>query len=202
MFKRPIPIASRVPKVFVTEIRPDGTKVSSWRPVSGRGPPVPSGHPSRIGEIVDKLRQPNRPSISIPNWVPSVDYEFIASHMDPGQGDLYRQKSEAWFEAHPPPPISIQNSGPSINTEAVASLHLEYGASRPPLEAWIKACRSAGYPEDKIQKGIRYYQWLEETVDQRQELLDAIFAKYPAASKTTKTAPKVIKAVKKKMLPN
>ena len=197
MFKRPIPIASRVPKIFVTEIRPDGTRVSSWKPVTSRGPPVPSGHPSRIGEIVDKLRQPNRPSIRNPNWVPSVDYEFIASKMAADEAEAYMQKSEAWFAEHPPRSISIQNSGPEINPDPILALHAKYGDHRPPLDAWVDAVRAAGYPESKVQKGIEYYNWLEETVDERQAALDQIFIKYPAASKPTKVT-KVIKAVKKK----
>lgn len=198
MYKRPIPIIRHGPRVFVTEIRPDGTRESSWKPVSTRGPPVPSGHPSRIGEIVDKLRQPSQAPIRISNWVPSVDYKFIAATMPSDSAKIYIQKSEAWFEAHPPRVISIQNCGPEINPEPLVKLHAKYGVHRPPVDEWVRACQESGYPEFKIQKGVAYYKWLEDTVDQRQEALDKVFVKYPAASKPTKPA-KVIKAVKKKM---
>lgn len=198
MFKRPLPIIRHGPRVFVTEIRPDGTRESSWKYVACRGPPVPSGHPSRVGEIMDKMRQPQQTGIPITNWVPSVHYEFIASTMHPDSAKIYIQKSEAWFQANPPRAISIQKTQTKINTEPIINLYNKYGTKRPPLEPWIEAVRKAGYPEYKIEKGIAYYKWLEDTVDERQKALDKIFAKYPAASKPTKTA-KVIKAVKKKM---
>jgi hypothetical protein len=61
--------------------------------------------------------------------------------------------------------------------------------------------RKAGYTENVISKAIARDALMKATVDERQEALDAIFARWPSINKPTPKprASKPIKAVKKKM---
>jgi hypothetical protein len=59
--------------------------------------------------------------------------------------------------------------------------------------------RAAGKPEAYIERAIARHKHLEATSDERQKVIDALDGKWPSANKTPKAAPKVIKAVKKKM---
>jgi len=52
--------------------------------------------------------------------------------------------------------------------------------------------------EERIAKHRAHMKKMEETSEQRQKELDAIFAKYPSANKPIKPKKKVIKAVQKK----
>lgn len=186
MFKRPIPRPRRpAPTQFVSAVQPSG---------------------GRVGEIINKMRNPTVRETRRREWTPPVDYEFIARHMTEAERGPWLAKCSAWFEAHPPPPPPPVPERPSVNHELIAALYakwtrVEDGPRCPPIAERIEVYRAAGVSEELIAKAIARDAWLEETSEARQAALDAIFAKWPAASKPTpktKPKPKVIKAVKKK----
>ena len=118
------------------------------------------------------------------------------------------ERCRAWFEAHPPPPPKppAPERAP-VDHELITAMYskwarVEDGPKCPPIAERVKVYRAAGVSEDLIAKAIARDARLDETSEARQAALDAIFAKWPAASKPTpktKTKPKVIKAVKKKL---
>lgn len=198
-YKRPNPRTwSRVPSQFISQTLPGGGVVSQWK-ADVTKPRVPSGHPSVVGQIIDKMRQGDNPASPKKNvWTPPIEYEFVAKHMhDP---EAYIQKCKAWFEAHANEKNTRKTGdAPVLNLEPIYALYAR--GQVPPLPEREKAWRLAGYSESKIQKALAYYKRMEETSDARQEVLDLIFAKFPSASKPTPKikAKKVIKVVKKKM---
>ena len=199
-YKRPIPRPRwNVPTQFVSSALPGGGVVSRW--TSGLSSPlIPSGHPSVVGQILDKMRYGSCSTAPKPTeWTPPVEYEFIANHMDdPG---AFLKRCEDWCARNPAPPPRVRQASPSLNLEPVIAVYAKWGTKIPPIAEREKAWRLAGYSEAKIQKALAYHKRMEETADERQEALDLIFAKFPGANKPTpKTkVKKVIKVVKKKM---
>lgn len=207
MYKRPIPrVRGFAPRHFVSEAQPGGGVRSQWVSYTSRAR-VPSGTPGVVGAIIDKMRNPHAECMPEQReWTPSYDYEFIAERMSEAERGPWLQKCRDWFAAHPkpakapPPPPSIVDHQRIVAMYKVAP-RTEGGATRPPIATRVKVYRAARCPEEYIARVIARDARLEATSDERQEALDLIFAKWPAASKTTKpkAKPKIIKAVKKKM---
>ena len=204
MYKRPV-IRSRgeSAKEFVTTALPGGATRSYWAP-STRTSIIPSGHMSRVGEILDKMRVGDSARSSTRPWVPSVDYKLIVAHMN--NSDAYLKMSEDWFTDHPPKKPVEAKTALDIDPSPVNYLFTKYafvedGPKVPPVSELEKAWRAAGYTEDRISKALVWHAKMDATSDERQKILDLIFAKFPSASKPTpKIKPKkVIKVVKKKI---
>ena len=204
MYKRPTlrPRGSPVQE-FVTKALPGGATTSYWTLSTSRYL-IPTGHPSLVGQIIDKIRTDRAPARPVPRWMPSRDYEFIASKME--NPEPYLKRCRDWFEANPPkvrepppPPLTIDKE-PIIAVFAKYA-RMEGGPKRPPIVELEKAWRAAGYPEERIMKALAWHAKMDATSDERQKTLDLIFAKFPSANKPTpKTkTKKVIKVVKKKM---
>lgn len=214
MYKRPIPrVNGRVPMNFVSKVGPGGAIVSQWQPAAGFAP-VPTGHPSRVGEIIDKMRRGadcvRRPSKQ--PWRPPLSYEWYADMMYTGDAkEAFLQRCREWHAANPP--VHVEKPAPPvIDPEPILKLFAKYAKRgdpfeggttgqpiRPPIEKMKVAWELAGYPPERIAKAVAHFQHLEDTSEERQKALDEIFAKYPSASKPTPKPKKVIKAVKKKM---
>lgn len=168
--------------------------------------PVPPGFPSVVGRLVDGLRATQVSARPKP-WVPSIEYEFIASHMHPDDREAYIKQSREWFEANPSAARAVKaTEKPVIDhshiLDAIAKRARVTGQpGRPPPNEMAKAMRAGGYPEIRVSRYLQWCQNMEDTSDERQEVIDKVFAKYPSASKPDpkpKTK-KVIKAVKKRM---
>lgn len=161
--------------------------------------PAPFLNGSRAGAIIENMR--SAPACQRPSseWVPSIDYEFIAAQMDPVSAKAYRERSEAWFQLHKAPEIPPTDSTPQIDYAPILAVLEKYKGHRPPLDDYLEALEQAGHSETVRESCRRLYKMLEETSDERQRKLDAIFAKWPAANKATPKPKKVIKVVKKKM---
>jgi len=206
MYKRPIPRSrGGVAQEFVSRTLPSGAMTSYWTP-SNVMPVIPSGHFSRIGEIIDKMRNIKVPPAPQRRWTPSYDYEFIAKYMD--NPEPFRKRCRDWFienslETASESPVSLV-----INQEPIVALFAKYsrvenGPKVPPVAELEKAWRKAGYSDERIAKALAWHTKMDAASDERQKVLDVIFAKFPSAHKPvpkTKTK-KVIKVVKKK-LPN
>jgi hypothetical protein len=200
MFKRPIPLR-RAPErtQFVSEISKSGALVSQWLPIYSTEI-VASGTPGRVGEILDKMRTGLDPKeLPPPIWKPSIDYKFIAATMPPAEAEAYITRSEEWFAIHTKNCDHQAKVQLDINREPVLAVFKKYWPHCPPVDEHMEALKEAGYPDSKIEKVARWHKWRVDTDDSRQEALDAIFSKWPAASKPTPKARKVIKAVKKKI---
>lgn len=204
MYKRPIPRSRGKPvQEFVTKALPGGATTSYWAPSTSHYI-VPTGHPSRVGEILDKMRGSCVPPRSEKRWAPPLDYEYIASHMTNPEPFLKRCRD--WFAANPPKVYTPPPPPPVINQEPIIAVFAKYarvpgGPRVPPVSELAKAMRAAGHTELRITRCEQWFQNLEDRSDERQEALDLIFAKFPSANKPlpkSKTK-KVIKVVKKKM---
>lgn len=204
MYKRPIPRArGYAPRQFVSETQPGGAVRSQWVAYTSRAR-VPSGTPGVAGSIIDKLRSP--PPVATPKrrpWTPPTEFEFIAARMSEAEREPWLKRCREWFEAHPPAlALAPPQVARDVDHQLIASM---YAACQndgvPPISQRVKVYRAAGCSEEFILKAVARQKHLDSTSDARQEALDLIFAKWPAASKATKTKakPKVIKAVKKKM---
>lgn len=204
MFKRPtIKRGFLVPKQFVTEIRPNGTRASTWVTPVPVNVPIPNGTPGRVGEIVDVMYRGEafvrRPSKTA--WTPPMDYEFVARNMPEASRDAYLAKCREWLEAHPKPApvVAVAPTGPEPDRELVQALFRKYPGAVPPFEERIKVYKAAGYPEAFINKAIKRQKEFVETAVERQKAIDDIFGKWPSANKSVpKPRGKVIKAVKKR----
>lgn len=202
-YKRPIIRRVAKPNTeFTTEIRANGTRVSSWAPVR-RAPPIPSGTPGLVGSIVDKMRQGadfvKRPTRQ--PWTPPSDYEFIAKHLPVGERAAYLARCTEWFAAHPPPPPATPKSQQKLDTELLNAMYAKYPGCRPPLAERVRVYRAAGCTEDYIEKMQAREKLWHATREERDTAFELIFAKWPSASKPTPKPKKVIKAVKKRMNP-
>ena len=204
MFKRPtIKRGFLAPKQFVTEIRPNGTRASTWVTATPN-PVIPNGAPGRVGEIVDLMYKGfdcvRRPDKTV--WTPPMDYEFVAKHMAEGDQEAYVAKCKEWLEAHPKPEPrrAPAPTGPEPDRELFQALLRKYPGAVPPFAERIKVYKAAGYPEAFINKVIKRQKEFVETAAERQKAIDDIFGKWPSASKPTPKpkAKGVIKAVKKR----
>jgi hypothetical protein len=186
-----------VPLKFQTEIRPDGTRVSSW--VEGYNSPlIASGTHGRVGEIIDKINL-GSDAIQRPpaNWTPTIDYKLVASKLPVERRAAYIEKSKAWFDAHPSNQAKESKESLKYDFELVASMYSK--GSRPPIGKRVKVYRAAGVPEALIEKAIARDAKMEETAEKRQADLDLFFSRWPSASKPKPKVKKVIKAVKKRV---
>jgi hypothetical protein len=185
------------PKMFVSDGR-----VSQWVP-DNRHQLIPTGTPGVVGRLVDLIRLPC-PQFKERPWTPPLEYKLVASHMDKESCARYIKRCEDWFANHPittntkkPPQVS------NINPEPVVKLFARYKGKLPPINEYLAVLKMAGYTDDKIAKVAAWWQKMEDTSEERQASLEALFAKYPGASKPipkVKTArSKMIKVVKKKM---
>lgn len=173
--------------------------VSRWTQGTNK-PRIASGHPSVVGQIIDKMRQGSCLAGTKPTeWTPPSNPEFLAKHLD--DPEAYLKRCEEWHARNTPPPRRAKEPAPLLNLEPVAALYEKWGVTAPPIADREKAWRLAGYTEAKIQKALAFHKRMEETSAERQVVLDLIFAKFPSANKPTPKvkAKKVIKVVKKKM---
>lgn len=199
-YKRPTPRpVSCGPKHFVSVVQAGGGVLSQW--CSDESPAlIVSGTAGRVGEIVDKMRNPCARHPAPTRWAPPSDYEFAASHLPASERAVYLARCSDWFDSHVRREPVVRRAAPLINPGPVLKVFAKWTPKCPPVNELEKAWRSAGYTEERIQKALRTHARLEATSDDRQKVLDAIFARWPAASKPTpKPRTKVIKAVKKKL---
>lgn len=176
------------------------------RPRSLRGPSappacIPPGAPGRVGEIADAMRRTaadaRRPRCA--DWRPHYDYEFVAKYQaDPA---AYIARALEWLAKNPPPPPKPAKIAPAVDFQPIHDLFSKYPGQRPPIDEHVAAMRKAGYSEQHVERAIARDALMNATADERQEKLDAIFARWPSINKPTpKPRPnKPIKAVKKKM---
>lgn len=183
MFKRPIPR----PRVIKTSCAPPRV--------------IPTGTPGRAGEIATGLHRgtgavgPPPPT----KWRPSYDYEFVARHQsDP---EAYLARCKEFFDQHPRPTPQPPKLAPVLDFTPIVELFAKYNGHRPPIAKHVEAMRKTGYSDRVIAKVVARDAFLKATVDERQKVLDATFARWPSINKPTPKprASKPIKAVKKKM---
>lgn len=198
-YKRPIPRSrGNAPTQFVSNTLPGGGVASQWTTGVPK-PRIPSGHPSVVGQILDKMRQgfhPTRPKRTV--WTPPMNHEFVAKHMD--NPEPFLKRCEDWYREHPRLE-TVQQDTPVLDPEPLITLFAKYTDRRPPCEEMCAAMIAAGHTELRVAKYRQWWQNIEATSDERQGVIDLIFAKFPSANKPTpKTkTKKVIKVVKKKM---
>ena len=184
----------------------------SW-PRPGRPKHVTWEADTRVGAIIASVHKPDPPFIQNDRWTPPRDWEWVIKYMEEPQKSAYKARCEQWLEDHPPPhPDTNSKSKLEINHAPIQALFAKWAhkgpplseggppqPSVPPIEERVKAYRQAGHSEEYIQKAIDRAAHAVENADKRQDAIDKIFGKYPAASKSKRAAPKVIKAVKKRM---
>jgi hypothetical protein len=203
MYKRPIPRRRGLPlREFVTTTLPGGAHASYWTPANTTQL-IPSGHNSLVGEILDKMRSGTQRMRQASPWVPPIDYEFVASHMQNPEPFLARCRY--WFAANQPKALKLSEPPPLINHEPIIAVFEKYarvddGPKVPPVGKLEKAWREAGYSEERIAKALAWHAKMEATSEERQKVLDLVFAKFPSANKPAckPKIKKVIKVVKKK----
>jgi hypothetical protein len=201
MYKRPTLRLHKPTLQFVTHVRANGSTASAWvaAPLSSR--PIPNGTPGRVGEIVDAMRRGadciQRPAPTL--WTPPSDYKYAASYMPAETREQFIARCEAWFEANPPRAAVEPVAKPVVDSTIIQNLFRKHSGCVPPLDERLRAYKAAGYPDAYLIKVMDRHAKMEETSDERQKALDAIFAKWPSASKPVpKPKGKVIKAVKKR----
>lgn len=166
------------------------------------GAPKASGcGPSRVGEMIEKLRagceNARRP---VPReWSPPTSYEFLASLMPDAEREVYLARCKEWFDTRAAPTAHVQHAPQTYDTELVAALFAKHAPDVPPLAERLAVYRAAGYSPDYIEKAAQRAKVMTETIEERTKVLDAVFAKWPAANKTVPVKGKVIKAVKKRL---
>lgn len=192
MFKRPIPRVRFAPAVqFVSTSLPGGGIQTQWVPVGTPRSRIPSGTPGIVGEIIDKMRAPVPAYVPPTTWTPPQDYEFVAQYNSPE----WLETCRAWDEAHPRPPPPARIVPPVINRELIAEL-FRRRTTVPSIEERVATYRAAGFTEQCIARIVSKHQRFAETHGD----IDAMFARWPSASKPTpKPRAKVVKAVKKKL---
>ena len=159
---------------------------------------------SRVEELRTKVRTMRVPQAPPKIWTPPIDFEFISKSMaDP---DPYLKKCREWFEANPRTVTRLTKEPVVIDPRSVIDIFEKYskgeeGPTVPPVKELEEAWRAAGYSEEKIAKAVAHRVKIAATEDERQEVIDKIFAKFPSAYKPgPKLKPKkVIKVDKKKM---
>lgn len=201
-FKRPIiRRAARTHTEFTTEIRANGTRVSSWGPIMNK-PLIASGTPGVVGSILDKMRLGDD-HVRLPHrqqWTPPSEYEFIAKQLPAGEREAYLTRCREWFVANPSAAIKKPVVAKEYDNSLICALY-EKRQTRPPLGERVKVYRAAGYSAEYIENvKSRDKRWRASKAE-RDAAFELIFAKWPSASKPTPKTKKVIKAVKKRMNP-
>jgi len=161
---------------------------------------IPAGTPGLVGEITTIMHYGTGPMGPPPaaQWRPSYDYEFLARYQsDP---EAYLARCAEFFAQNPRPVPPVPKFTPTVDFTPIAELFAKY-EGRPPIEEHVEVMRKVGYSENVIAKAVARDALMKATADQRQEALDAIFARWPSINKPTPKprASKPIKAVKKKM---
>lgn len=136
----------------------------------------------------------NRPPQT--EWCPSYDYEFIAKHMDEKEAAAYIAKCRAWCDAHPPP-VPVVRENPVYDQELINALFAKYSGQVPPFEERIAVYKAAGVPEAYIEYAQKRQTRFLEKKEEAQAAIDRMFPNVKTITK--KAAPKIIKAVKKRM---
>ena len=179
MFKRPIP-----------KPRVRGVAYEGGRAVS----PLASGV---VADVVRTMRAPPPLGPRPTKWTPPVEYEFVAARMDAASGAAFIKRCEDWF-AENKRERAVAAPRAALDPEPLIALFAKHKDKLPPCEEMCAAMLAAGHTELRV---ARYRQWrqnMNDTTKERQEILDAIFVKYPSANKPVPKKKKVIKAVKKK----
>lgn len=156
---------------------------------------VPRAVPYGATGIVAELSRQRDPLPPVPKpWRPPLDVEAYFDMLRKRGSDTSEyERLAAEFEW----PERVQRGAKAPELDLAPLEELFYGAQETPhLPDYFKALRRCGYPEEMVEACVAHFKRLEETSDQRQEVLDLIFARWPSAGKPVK---KVIKAVKKKM---
>jgi hypothetical protein len=154
-----------------------------------------------VSEILEKMHKGVPPKPIGRAWTPPRDYRLVAAHTDDPEG--YIKACEEWIASHPlkerPPPPPPLN----LNIDPIVEVFAKHKPV-PPISALVKAWAAAGYPDERIAKAKAAREKMEGTVEEREKVLDVIFAKFPSASKPAPKPKmkKVIKVVKKKMPQN
>ena len=201
VFKRPTIRRTGPARVFKTQWV-NGAQVSQWVEDT-RLVIIPNGTPGRVGEIVDIMRKGPDSVSHTPHtlWTPQYELEFYIRRMIPEKDqEAYAAKCKEWHDAHPPKEIKQPLPRPEYDHELIAKFW-QGKKNMPPLEERIKVFRAAGMPEELINKHKKWDAKMEETSEKRQKHIDDIFGKYnkTKTKAATKTKPKVLKPVKKKM---
>lgn len=161
--------------------------------------PVSETAPGIVGDLTRTMRNNYNPTPKPPtNWRPSHDYPFIAKHMPEAEAVPFVARCEAWF-AENAKPANTKPPPPVLDPAPMLALLAKYKDRRPPCDAMCAAMLAAGHTEQRIAKYRQWIQNMEDTAEERQQVLDKIFAKYPSANKPAPKKKVVIKAVKKKM---
>jgi hypothetical protein len=203
-------IRTPAPRRFTTFTNSSGGRVSAW--VDDDEPRiVPTGTYGRTGEICAKIdlgtgsikRQAQL------EWTPPLDPESYARKK--GLGPDFLKRCEEWRLAHPPT-IHEHRKLPDIDPVPVTKMMKKYSKkgppfdggdfaqpTRPPIDRMMVAWECAGYSPEDIELARARLEFADSQMDVRQQALDAVFARYPSASKPASKTKKVIKAVKKKM---
>lgn len=170
------------------------------------GPPPLGGYigNGRVEGLITEMRNMRVPHAPPKVWTPPTDYEFMAKLMP--NPEAWIKRCEDWLEANPTKHWRITHEAVTIDPRPVLDIFEKYsrrenGPTVPPVEALERAWRAAGYSEERIAKAVAHRVKIADTDDERQEVIDKIFAKFPSAYKPgPKLKPKkVIKVVKKKM---
>jgi hypothetical protein len=115
--------------------------------------------------------------------------------------EAYLAKCKEWHEAHPPKEVKPPPPPPPEYNREMIIKFWQGKTNMPPLEERVKVFRAAGMPEYLIEKHEKWEAKMVETSEKRQKQIDSIFGKYnkTKTKAATKTKPKVLKPVKKKM---
>ena len=159
--------------------------------------PIPLDTPGVLGDVARAMARPGPAPPPPKKWVPPVDHEsYFEALKRRGENTEHLEKlTEEYYKNIPPKPAPPPPP-PPINIEPMLELQKKYGAKAPPLQAKVRAMREAGYPEEKVERFIKWHKKMEDTYEERTEKVEKIFSKWPSAASKKR---KVIKAVKKKM---
>jgi hypothetical protein len=201
VFRRPSVLKSRRQDLeFVTRTTANGAFVSSWE-VKNTLKTIATGTPGRVGEIVTSMHRPDPPFIPREKkFNPHTrDYEFYARKMFESEAEQkeYIAKCEQYYADLPVKVVPVIEK-PVINFEMIADFW-RGKKTMPPIEDRVNLLRAAGYPEERVQRYIRYYEKEKEMSDEYQKRIDKIFGNFTVSKPKQKKEVKVIKPVKKKM---
>ena len=196
-FKRAtIKLRTRAPLNFTSTFQ-NGAMVSSWGDAPAP-PPIPSGCPGRVGEVVDAM---NRGTGFVKHtsvvWVPPISYKFLASKMPKEKAAAYIKRCEEWFATRPVAPPKPEKIQVEYDTDMVAK-YFNGLTNVPDRSDLFKLWRDAGCSEERFKKSQEWHEKMDAMADVHQERLNAIFGPPEEPKKVKKVVKKVIKAVKKR----
>jgi len=216
--------ASAAPKPHIHPIpRKDRRGASGFHPVNvpWDGQSRSGAGYSPVVEIVHKMNtfNPKRPERK---FVPVHDVEgyvsaLIYHGLDKEEAEKVRRQhmeALATFDRPPPPvkkplnvprilkPVNVllEVSGDKVKlilTSSMTKLHEEYlsKCKRPPIGKLVRAMAGANYPQEKIDKAINHYNWVETHQEELEEEFERLFPS--TGSKKNTVVKKATKAVKK-----